>query len=86
MKFTSHNKHYFIMEFCGGGTLTDYMKKNQTLSEEEIVEFLQQFCQGYRVLYERGIIHRDIKPDNILLHNNIFKIADFGLAKVVETL
>lgn len=86
MKLSSHHKQYFIMEYCSGGTLTDFIKSNKSISEDEIIDFLQQFCMGYRVLFEMGIIHRDIKPDNILIHNDIYKIADFGLAKVVEQL
>jgi len=50
------------------------------IMEEKIWYFLKQFCDGYKVLYEKFIIHRDIKPENILLHNGIFKIADFGLS------
>ena len=46
-----------------------------------IWDFLKQFCRGYQVLYDNKIIHRDIKPENILIHNGVFKIADFGLAK-----
>lgn len=41
-----------------------------------------QFCAGYKVLYENRIIHRDIKPQNIMFHNKILKIADFGFAKI----
>ncbi|KAL4470920.1 hypothetical protein ABPG72_005954 [Tetrahymena utriculariae] len=86
IKMSSQNKQYFIMDYCNGGTLTQYLKNQKKISENEILEFLQQFCRGYRVLYKEGIIHRDIKPDNILMHNRIFKIADFGLAKIVDTL
>ncbi|KAL4506413.1 hypothetical protein ABPG73_017147 [Tetrahymena malaccensis] len=86
IKMSSQNKQYFIMDYCNGGTLTQYLKNQKKISENEILEFLQQFCRGYRVLYKEGIIHRDIKPDNILIHNRIFKIADFGLAKIVDTL
>ncbi|KRX07067.1 Protein kinase-like domain [Pseudocohnilembus persalinus] len=85
-KLSSHNKQYFIMEYCNGSTFTDFMKKNKYMAESEIINFLQQFCLGYSQLHEVGIIHRDIKPDNILIHNGIYKIADFGLAKIVEQL
>lgn len=40
-----------------------------------------QLCKGYQVLYDAHLLHRDIKPENILIHNRIFKLADFGLSK-----
>lgn len=86
IKISSKHRQYFIMDYCNGGTLSHYLKRQRSISESEIIEFLQQFCRGYRVLYTEGIIHRDIKPDNILLHNKVFKIADFGLAKIVDRL
>ena len=53
-------------------------------SEEKIWFFLKQFCDGYKVLYENSLLHRDIKPENILIHNGDFKIADFGLSKLMK--
>lgn len=49
-----------------------------------IWRFLKDFVRGYRVLYDCHLIHRDIKPENILLHNGIFKIADFGLSRKMD--
>lgn len=47
--------------------------------------FLKHIVSGFKVLYYQKIIHRDIKPPNILLHNGIAKISDFGFARVLET-
>ena len=49
----------------------------------EIWELIKQFCRGYQVLYDHKLIHRDIKPDNILFSNGIVKISDFGLSRKV---
>lgn len=51
------------------------------MPEEKIWDFLLQISKGYQVLLDASLIHRDIKPDNILINDGIFKIADFGLTK-----
>ena len=72
------------MEHCSGGSLESLLSKRQDrMSEGEIKEFLRQFCEGYKMLIKANLIHRDIKPDNILIHNNVFKIADFGFSKTL---
>lgn len=73
------------MEFCNGGNLDKYMFDcKYNISEDKIWFFLKQFCEGYKVLYEKALVHRDIKPENILIHNGDFKIADFGLSKLIK--
>ena len=49
------------MDYCNQGTLGQQMKKNKNMPDCDIIIFLQQFCEGYKALYEQGIIHRDIK-------------------------
>ena len=44
-----------------------------------------QFCEGYKNLIKAKLVHRDIKPDNIMINNSIYNIADFGFSKVLET-
>ena len=81
---SSENNFYFFMEYCNGGNLEKYMIRNKYLFEEEqLQDFLRQFCSGYKVLLDAHVIHRDIKPENIMLHNGTFKIADFGFAKFI---
>ncbi|CAK56047.1 unnamed protein product (macronuclear) [Paramecium tetraurelia] len=84
-KLQSTKACYIIMEYCNGGTLEDKMK-NKFWSEAEVMDFLGQFCSGYRELFLQNIIHRDLKPANIMLHDRLYKITDFGLAKIVNTL
>lgn len=74
--FFSIRKIYFL------GTLDDHLTKNKKLKEEEAKFILIQILKGYYQLNKHQIIHRDLKPSNILIKNNIYKIADFGTAKI----
>lgn len=72
---------YIFMEFCSGGVLTNLIKKG--LEEEEVLTLFRQLVQGMCYMNAKGIMHRDLKPDNILLGaNKDVKISDFGLATV----
>ena len=72
---------YFVIEYCKGGELFDYIVKNKRLKEEEACVFFQQIINGVEYLHKQGIIHRDLKPENLLLdYNNNIKISDFGLS------
>ncbi len=75
---------YQILEYCEEGTLGD-MLRSRKLSEQESLEIFLQIMNGFKVLQEEGIIHRDIKPDNIFRSSGIYKIADFGHCKRVNS-
>ena len=77
------NNTYLIMDYCEGGDLKTYLNKYKRLSEEKALDILKQILHGYHELYKNGIIHRDLKTENILLKNEVFKIADFGFAKML---
>ncbi|XP_077418145.1 serine/threonine-protein kinase ULK1a isoform X2 [Vanacampus margaritifer] len=86
---------YLVMEYCNGGDLAEYLQSKGTLSEDTIRVFFQQIAQAMKVLQSKGILHRDLKPQNILLcHprgkrsssiNTSVKIADFGFARYLQT-
>ncbi|XP_045891884.1 serine/threonine-protein kinase ULK1a isoform X1 [Micropterus dolomieu] len=86
---------YLVMEYCNGGDLAEYLHSKGTLSEDTIRVFLQQIAQAMKVLQSKGILHRDLKPQNILLchregrrsssTNTCIKIADFGFARHLQT-
>ena len=72
---------YFVLEYCKGGELFDYIVKNKRLKEGEACIFFQQIINGVEYLHNQGIIHRDLKPENLLLdYKNNIKISDFGLS------
>ena len=77
------NYLYLIMEYCDGSDLTDYTK-NYTLDLSEIHKIMTQIKNGLEYLRSKGIMHRDLKPQNILLHKGNAKIADFGLSIMIE--
>lgn len=78
---------YIIMEYANNGTLEALLKgrnnRNELFSNEQLKNIFLQLIGGMKIINEK-LIHRDIKPDNILISNDIFKITDFGLAKVVH--
>ena len=76
---------YLVMEFVSGATLHDHMRKIGPLPLGDILRISRQIATGLRAAHEKGIVHRDIKPGNILLENGVqrVKIVDFGLAQVI---
>ncbi len=79
----SHNDavEYIVMELVNGITLKQYMEKKGALNQDEVVHFTKQIADALAHAHERGIIHRDIKPQNImLLRDGTVKVGDFGIA------
>lgn len=80
---TVGKSQYILMEYVDGRDLGYYIKKKKKFSIKEIVNIILMVCSGLNEAHKRGVIHRDIKPQNIMLSgNNIAKITDFGIAKV----
>jgi serine/threonine-protein kinase len=79
-------KVYFLaMEYVEGRTLHDVLQERGPLPVAEASEYIIQSCRGLAAAHERNIIHRDIKPGNLMITpGGAIKIADFGLAKVYE--
>ncbi|XP_070210335.1 serine/threonine-protein kinase ULK3-like [Littorina saxatilis] len=75
---------YLVMEYCGGGDLSRFIRSKRTLPERIVRKFLQQIGLAMQYLHSFNVAHMDLKPQNILLtssSNPIIKIADFGFAK-----
>ena len=74
---------YIAMEYIEGITLKDYIRKKGVLSFNEIVSYTEQILHALEHAHDNGIVHRDIKPQNImLLRNGLIKVTDFGIAKI----
>ena len=75
---------YLIMDLAEGGSLEDFLLSQNEFMEESIcLEIFHQIIDGMEAV-NKILVHRDIKPDNIFIEKGIFKIADFGLAKIAE--
>jgi serine/threonine protein kinase len=82
MKKTSNN-YYLILEYCNDGDLDAYVKKRKYLTEEESIEILCEIINAFHHLFQHKILHRDLKLANILRHDGVTKIADFGFSKIL---
>lgn len=73
---------YIAMEYIEGPNLNQYVKKKGALPPREAVNLVGQACAALEAIHQAGIVHRDIKPDNVLIaKGNLVKLMDFGLAK-----
>lgn len=74
---------YIVMEYIEGITLKTYMTRKGVLTLREIIGYVEQILRALEHAHSKGIVHRDIKPQNImLLKNGIVKVTDFGIAKL----
>jgi eukaryotic-like serine/threonine-protein kinase len=77
--------YYIAMEYLPGGTLKDWIVREEKLSLQATMEVAVRIAEALQTAHERGIVHRDIKPRNILLvDSGHVKVADFGIARATE--
>jgi len=74
--------HYFIMEYVEGKTIADDLVAGKVFSEKEALEIIIQVAHALAHAHAKGLIHRDVKPKNIMIHKSgVVKLADMGLAR-----
>lgn len=77
--------HFFSMEFVKGKTLGALVKEHGPLDAEHAAGYILQAARGLKFAHDQGMVHRDIKPDNLLLNEHgIVKVADLGLVKALR--
>ncbi|MCR5134350.1 MAG: Stk1 family PASTA domain-containing Ser/Thr kinase [Clostridiales bacterium] len=79
------NINYIVMELVKGKALSDIIKEEGPLDYRRVMDLSRQIASGLAAAHKAGIIHRDVKPHNILVNEDgVAKIADFGIAKAVS--
>lgn len=79
-------KYYIVMEYVEGKTLKNLIKKRGALTLPEVIDIMQQLTSAIACAHDSNIIHRDIKPQNVLIkEDGIVKITDFGIAMALNS-
>ena len=82
---TEGNIHYIVMELIDGRPLSEIIKEQAPMNYKEVVDIAKQVAAALSIAHKNHIIHRDVKPHNIMITNDgIAKLADFGIAKAVS--
>jgi serine/threonine protein kinase len=81
----STHRNFIVMEFVDGPSCAEVLREHGTLPPSEAVEVLMQSCRGLDYAHRNGVVHRDVKPGNLLRSKEgMVKLADFGIAKAAE--
>ncbi len=87
---TTLQRPYLVMDFLDGKTLSGTLSEEGVLTTERACRLISQVCEGLQEAHSKGVVHRDIKPGNIILTTDLTgaetaKIVDFGIAKMIGT-
>lgn len=80
--FEANNTIYYVMEYVGGGSLDDYIAKNNSLKEDEAIRIIKQIGTALSFMHDNKMLHLDLKPSNIMMkESGDVVLIDFGLSK-----
>jgi eukaryotic-like serine/threonine-protein kinase len=79
-------RHFIVMEYVDGPSCADLLREQSQLGIEETIDIMKGSCQGLDYAHRAGVVHRDVKPGNLLVakETGSIKLADFGIAKAAE--
>ena len=78
--------YFIVMELVDGATLAEMMDRGTALPEAIAIDFAAQLCNGLAYAHRQGILHRDVKPANVLVtKDDVVKLSDFGIARAITT-
>jgi tetratricopeptide (TPR) repeat protein len=80
----SDGRLYYVMDYLGGETLRARLKREKQLSVEDALVIVEQVALGLQYAHDHGIVHRDVKPENIILAEGQARVLDFGLARALS--
>jgi serine/threonine-protein kinase len=81
----SHHQHFIVMEHVRGHSCAELLRDRGHLDIEEAVEIVGQACRGLEYAHRNGVVHRDVKPGNLLVSDaEVVKLADFGIARATD--
>ena len=77
---------FYVLPYMEGGTLRERLQADRQLPVTDVIEIGVEIAEALEFAHRRNLIHRDVKPENILFHNGKARLADFGIARAIERL
>jgi len=80
-----HHQHFIVMENVSGNSCAELLRDRGHLEVEEALDIITQACRGLDYAHRNGVVHRDVKPGNLLVSDSdVVKLADFGIARATD--
>jgi serine/threonine protein kinase len=82
---SGHHQHFIVMEHVPGNSCAELLRDNGHLSIAQTINVVSQACRGLEYAHRNGVVHRDVKPGNLLVSDSeVVKLADFGIARALD--